>query len=215
MSHTYSLIHDDLPAMDDDDLRRGRPSTHKAFSEATAILAGDALLTQAFETIADSDPAVLPDLVKILARNAGPEGMILGQTLDLDAEGSQDITFARLEDIDRYKTGCLIAAALEMAAVLAGHPEDRETMQEIGMKLGIEFQIQDDILDLTSTEEAMGKSLSDQERGKATFVSTLGLGSARDMVKDLDRRIRLLTGSLHMDPDRLVKVFDQLLNRSR
>ena len=215
MIHTYSLIHDDLPAMDDDDLRRGRPSTHKAFSEATAILAGDALLTQAFETIADSDPAVLPDLVKILARNAGPEGMILGQTLDLDAEGSQDITFARLEDIDRYKTGCLIAAALEMAAVLAGHPEDRETMQEIGMKLGIEFQIQDDILDLTSTEEAMGKSLSDQERGKATFVSTLGLGSARDMVKDLDRRIRLLTGSLHMDPDRLVKVFDQLLNRSR
>lgn len=141
--------------------------------------------------------------------------MILGQTLDLGAEGARDITFAQLEDIDRYKTGCLIAAALEMAAVLAGHEEDQETMRDIGLMLGIEFQIQDDILDVTSTEEAMGKSLSDRDREKSTFVSTLGLNPARDMVKDLDSRIRLLARSLHMEPDRLLQVFDQLLNRSR
>ena len=214
MIHTYSLIHDDLPAMDDDDLRRGRPSCHKAYGEAAAILAGDGLLTQAFETVLGSDRDKIPELVEILSRNAGPEGMILGQTLDLAAEGRQDITFAELEDIDRYKTGCLIAAALEMAAVIAGHPEDRKTMQDIGMMLGIEFQIQDDILDVTSTEEVMGKSLSDQDRQKATFVSTLGMGSAREMVADQDRRIRLLTRNLHMKPKKLMKVFDQLLGRS-
>lgn len=215
MIHTYSLIHDDLPAMDDDDLRRGQPSTHVAFDEATAILAGDALLTEAFETVLESERDLIPELVGILARNAGAEGMILGQTLDLAAEGRKDITFAQLEDIDRYKTGCLISAALEMAAVIAGHPEDRKTMQEIGMMLGIEFQIQDDILDVTSTEEQMGKSLSDQDRQKATFVSILGLNSARDMVRDLDGRIRLLTGSLHMKPRKLEKQFDRLLGRSR
>ncbi len=215
MIHSYSLIHDDLPAMDDDDLRRGRPSTHRAFDEATAILAGDALLTQAFETVLGCDRSKVPELVEILSRNAGAEGMILGQTLDLGAEGARDITFAQLEDIDRYKTGCLIAAALEMAAVLAGHEEDQETMRDIGLMLGIEFQIQDDILDVTSTEEVMGKSLSDRDREKSTFLSTLGLNPARDMVKDLDSRIRLLARSLHMEPDRLLQVFDQLLNRSR
>lgn len=215
MIHTYSLIHDDLPAMDDDDLRRGKPSTHVAFDEATAILAGDGLLTQAFETVLESERSVIPELVEILSRNAGAQGMILGQTLDLAAEGRQDVTFAQLEDIDRYKTGCLIAASLEMAAILAGHPEDQQTMQEIGSMLGIEFQIQDDILDVTSTEEQMGKSLSDQDRQKATFVSVLGLNSARDMVRDLDSRIRLLTGSLHMKPRKLEKQLDQLLKRSR
>lgn len=214
MIHTYSLIHDDLPAMDDDDLRRGKPSTHVAFDEATAILAGDGLLTEAFATVLQSERQYIPELVEILSRNAGPEGMILGQTLDLQAESCQ-ATLAQLEDIDRYKTGCLISAALEMAAVLAGHPEDQAVMQEIGEKVGLAFQIRDDILDVTSTPDQMGKSLSDQDNNKSTFVGLLGLEGARSMEKDYEKRASLLLKTLHMKPAELKKQLDQLQKRDR
>ena len=214
MIHTYSLIHDDLPAMDDDDLRRGKPSTHVAFDEATAILAGDGLLTEAFATVLQSERQYIPELVEILSRNAGPEGMILGQTLDLQAESCQ-ATLAQLEDIDRYKTGCLISAALEMAAVLAGHPEDQAAMQEIGEKVGLAFQIRDDILDVTSTPDQMGKSLSDQDNNKSTFVGLLGLEGARSMEKDYEKRASLLLKTLHMKPAELKKKLDQLQKRDR
>lgn len=214
MIHTYSLIHDDLPAMDDDDLRRGKPSTHVAFDEATAILAGDGLLTEAFYVILQSPRQHIPELVEILSRNAGPEGMILGQTLDLKAE-SEEATLAQLEDIDRYKTGCLISAALEMAAILAGHPEDQAAMQEIGEKTGLAFQIRDDILDVTSTADAMGKSLSDEKNDKSTFVRLLGLQGARNAEKDYEMRADLLLKTLHMKPVELKKQLDQLQKRSR
>ena len=212
MIHTYSLIHDDLPAMDDDDLRRGKPSTHIAFDEATAILAGDGLLTEAFETVLASPREHIPELVEVLARNAGAQGMILGQTLDLEAE-NHAATLAELEDIDRYKTGCLLSAALEMAAILANHPEDQPAMQELGEKLGIAFQIRDDILDVVSTEEAMGKSLSDADNGKSTFVSLLGLEGAKNAEKDYEKRADLLVGTLHMKPVALKEQLDKLRKR--
>lgn len=215
MIHTYSLIHDDLPAMDDDAMRRGRPSTHVAYGEAAAILAGDGLLTKAFELLVrQKDPSVIPALVSLYAQKAGHQGMIYGQILDLEGEG-KDLSFADLQDIDRYKTGCLLQLPLLAAAVLAGHPEDAFLLEEAGEKLGIAFQIQDDILDVTSTPEIMGKSLSDQEREKATFVKLLGLDGAGKQAESLFADIQDLTEKTHMcNTSPLLELYAQILKRS-
>lgn len=185
MIHTYSLIHDDLPAMDNDDLRRGRPTCHKAFDEATAILAGDALLTEAFGVICRS--AVLTDsqkvqIVALLSQAAGQKGMIYGQQQDLLFE-NKSATLEELKDIHTYKTGCLFQAPLMMAGIIA-NPKDLPTLEKIGAMIGLSFQIQDDILDVIGDEATLGKKTGmDLKQGKSTYVSLLGLEKAQAQVE--------------------------------
>lgn len=186
MIHTYSLIHDDLPCMDNDDLRRGRPTCHKQFDEATAVLAGDGLLTQAFTMIAESgysdhQKAVITG---ILALCAGSNGMILGQCLDIDAEKNK-VDFEGLKRIHYYKTGQLLSAPMMMAAVLASKEDAVDTWAAIGKKIGLAFQVQDDIFDVTKTKEELGKSNSDLENDKSTSVVLLGLEKAQTLMDDL------------------------------
>lgn len=180
--HTYSLIHDDLPAMDDDDLRRGRPTSHKAFGEALAILAGDALHTLAFELVLDRtlDPQRARALAAILAHASGHEGMVGGQVDDLAAEGA-DVDLERLELIHRRKTGALLAASVRGGARAAGaSPEALEGFERYGEALGLAFQIADDVLDATSTAEVLGKTPGkDAEDGKLTYVALEGVDAAR------------------------------------
>jgi geranylgeranyl diphosphate synthase type II len=190
--HTYSLIHDDLPAMDDDDLRRGRPTNHKVFGEGHAILAGDGLLTEAFRVLA-AEGSLAPEsriqATRILAEAAGWRGMVGGQALDLEGEartrqgGTYDVEHLQL--IHRLKTGALLRASLELGAIAAGAQEShRQALREAGAALGLAFQIQDDILDATSTSEQMGKRVGkDEGRGKITFPALLGLPGARLALK--------------------------------
>ena len=181
--HTYSLVHDDLPAMDDDDLRRGRPTTHKQFDEATAILAGDALLTLAFEILAD--PATHPSaevrcqLISLLARAGGSEGMIGGQMMDIDAPGRSH-TADEVILLQRMKTGALFEFSCEAGAVLGGRgTEDRERLRGYARDFGLAFQITDDLIDVKSSAEAAGKQVGkDEAQGKATLVSIHGVDGA-------------------------------------
>ncbi|CAH2403370.1 polyprenyl synthetase family protein [Mesorhizobium escarrei] len=188
--HCYSLIHDDLPAMDNDDLRRGQPTVHKAFDEATAILAGDALLALAFDIIAD-EATMLPAerraaLVLALARAAGAGGMVGGQMLDLEAERirPEEAGIIRLQAM---KTGALIRFACEAGAILAGAPAaDRERLAEFGSAIGLAFQLADDLLDLTADARQMGKATGkDAAAGKATLVALHGANWARDQLQGL------------------------------
>ena len=184
MVHAYSLVHDDLPAMDDDDMRRGKPSCHIAFDEATAILAGDALLTLAFEVLGDPatarDPAVGCELVRSLAVAAGGAGMVGGQMIDLAAEhsGADAALITRLEQM---KTGALIAFSAEAGTILAAAPSDvRDALRDFGFDLGLAFQVKDDLLDVEGDESDVGKKVGkDAAAGKATFVASLGVDGAR------------------------------------
>ena len=186
--HTYSLIHDDLPAMDDDDLRRGRPTSHKVFGEGHAILAGDALLTEAFGVLASAalDPVRRAEALALLAEGAGWRGMAGGQALDLEGEkvGSYDLEHLRL--IHRMKTGALLRASLEIGAVLGGaSPMERAALRAYGEAIGLAFQIQDDILDTTATDADLGKRAGkDAGRGKITYPSLLGLDGARNALSE-------------------------------
>jgi len=188
--HTYSLVHDDLPAMDDDDLRRGQPTAHVAYNEATAILAGDALLTLAFEVLADeathSRPSVRCELIRSLAVSAGCRGMVAGQMIDLDLEHAEaDVsTITRLQQL---KTGALIAFACESGAVLGqAHSTLRQALHAYAHDLGLAFQIIDDLLDAQGSEEELGKAAGkDEGAGKATFVSMLGIDRARTQARML------------------------------
>jgi len=188
--HCYSLIHDDLPAMDDDDLRRGQPTVHKAYDEATAILAGDSLLTCAFDIIAD-DATVLSArariaLVSMLARAAGPGGMAGGQMLDLQAAGEK-VDEEGVIRLQAMKTGALIRFACEAGPVIGNAPEaDRERLAEFGSAIGLAFQLADDLLDLTATSEVMGKATDkDAAAGKATLVALNGADWARRQLDGL------------------------------
>ena len=184
--HTYSLVHDDLPAMDDDDLRRGRPTCHVKFGEATAILAGDALQTLAFQSIAEDetlDAAVRVRLVAELARAAGsPEGMVAGQAHDLSAEARSDVTGGELEQIHRRKTGALIASAARSGALVAGaSAEELEAVTRYALAVGLLFQITDDLLDVTASAEDLGKTPGKDARAqKATYPALYGLEAARE-----------------------------------
>ena len=199
MIHTYSLIHDDLPAMDNDDLRRGLPTCHKQFDEATAILAGDGLLTYAFEVAASSNEAsdTVVKCISILSQMAGPSGMVYGQQLDLEAE-NKEIDWSMLQRIHEHKTGCLLTAPLLMGCMLAKHEEDIPAWKKIGFSLGLAFQVQDDILDIELTAKEFGKSNSDQKNHKGTSVSILGIERAKEVMNDLyqsaTQAIRSLTG---------------------
>lgn len=181
--HTYSLIHDDLPAMDNDDLRRGKPTVHKQFNEAVAILAGDALLTKAFEMVTKYDSDIAIKLVELLAVSAGHKGMIKGQILDLNYEHRDHVTFDELKVMDNCKTGYLIRLPLLCAQLISGYEVDN--LSEIGFSLGLAFQIQDDILDYTATEEELGKSTSDAENDKSTYYTLLGRNEAQALCDEL------------------------------
>jgi geranylgeranyl pyrophosphate synthase len=189
--HAYSLVHDDLPAMDDDDLRRGRPTCHKAFSEAMAILAGDGLLTHAFEILAaEYRPDIAAALVRCLARGAGPRGMVGGQALDILSEGAGLAGSAALErvmEIHEQKTGALISVAAEMGAITArADTDDRDTLASFGMLVGRAFQAIDDVLDETASPEDLGKAtLKDRGRGKLTLPGAASLEAARAEAKRL------------------------------
>ena len=182
--HCYSLVHDDLPAMDNDDLRRGKPTVHKAFGEATAILAGDALLTFAFEVLAQPDTHSNPDvrcsLVSELARAAGARGMVAGQMIDLSAAG-RDMDIGEITRLQRLKTGALIGFACGAGAILGQAAEaQHEALRGYAHDLGLAFQIADDLLDVEGTEAEVGKAVGkDAGQGKATFVSILGPDRAR------------------------------------
>ncbi|MER8914729.1 polyprenyl synthetase family protein [Mesorhizobium sp. M0761] len=188
--HCYSLIHDDLPAMDDDDLRRGQPTVHKAFDEATAILAGDALLTLAFDVLADEATALPAErraaLVLALARAAGTGGMVGGQTLDLEAERNRPDE-AGIVRLQAMKTGALIRFACEAGAIIAGAaPQDRDRLAEFGSAVGLAFQLADDLLDLTADASQMGKATGkDAAAGKATLVALHGANWARSQLHGL------------------------------
>ena len=188
--HCYSLIHDDLPAMDDDDLRRGQPTVHKAFDEATAILAGDALLTLAFDIVADEATALSAErrsiLVLALARAAGGGGMVGGQMLDLEAERKRPDE-AGIIRLQAMKTGALIRFACEAGAILAGAPPaDRERLAEFGSAIGLAFQLADDLLDLTADEKQMGKATKkDAAAGNATLAALHGPDWARGQLHGL------------------------------
>ena len=190
LMHTYSLVHDDLPAMDNSDLRRGRPTCHKAFDEATAILAGDGLLTMAFEVLAHpdthGDPAVRCELVAALAKAAGPAGMVGGQMIDLQAE-NQTLDIGAITRLQRLKTGALIAFSCEAGAILGkALGEPRRALIGYAHDIGLAFQIADDLLDVEGSAAEIGKSVGqDVVAGKSTFVSILGLDGARNQAKTL------------------------------
>lgn len=182
MIHTYSLIHDDLPAMDDDTLRRGLPTCHIAFDEASAILAGDGLLTHAFYLAANAsdDPKIAMNIVKAVSMYSGAAGMIHGQCLDLAAEKQTSITIKEILQIHEYKTAKLLTLPLLCAAYLANREEDCPLWMEFGKHIGLAFQIQDDILDVTSSEEVLGKNInSDVAQEKNTYVTLKGLAQAQ------------------------------------
>ena len=199
MIHTYSLIHDDLPAMDNDRLRRGRPTCHIAFDEATAILAGDALLTLAFETVAVHSPGPVErrtEVVRLLARAAGPAGMVGGQMLDMLSEG-RALDQTELEGLHRLKTGALIEASLACGAVLAGGSAVQlETLREYGRLLGLAFQVTDDILNVEGDPSVMGKAAgTDVRRNKSCYPGILGLVKSKEFAQNLvQQAVSSLTG---------------------
>lgn len=192
MIHTYSLIHDDLPAMDDDDFRRGRPTCHKVYGEALAILAGDALLTEAFiqlsgmttNTVQTED--VCRRAMHIIARCAGSRGMVGGQVVDMESEG-KEINLPTLEYIHTHKTGALILASVQVGALLGGVDETSyDALTRYAEAAGLAFQVADDILDIIGDQDLLGKDVgSDEARGKATYPALLGLTVARNRARDL------------------------------
>ncbi|CBK74419.1 Geranylgeranyl pyrophosphate synthase [Butyrivibrio fibrisolvens 16/4] len=191
--HTYSLVHDDLPAMDNDSLRRGKPTTHAVYGEAMGVLAGDALLNYAFETAlnaydADIDTVRVTEAMRILARKAGVFGMIGGQVVDVESEKKQlEMTKEKIDFIYELKTGALIEAAMMIGAVLAGATEQQvTTVENVAKKIGLAFQIQDDILDVIGDEATIGKPIGSDERNeKCTFVTFAGIEKSKEEVKRL------------------------------
>ena len=221
--HTYSLVHDDLPAMDDDVLRRGRPTLHVAFDEATAILAGDALLTDGLGLLASRPPgpewAVLrAAAVAVVAAAAGSLGMVAGQVEDLEATGglggAVDDPGATLERIHRRKTGCLIRASVEVGAILAGVTESK-AFTAFGDRLGLAFQVADDLLDATATAEELGKSPGkDADAGKLTYVTLHGLDAARRRLGELEAELVALARTLEGDGGPLAELATYIIRRS-
>lgn len=218
--HVYSLVHDDLPCMDNDDMRRGKPTVHRAFDDATAVLAGDSLHALAFEILASphthSDPFVRGELVSTLALASGPEGMAGGQMMDIEAEKSAfDLhTITRLQAL---KTGALIAASVEMGAIL-GHipPEGRTHLRGYARDIGLAFQIADDIMDVEGDPELAGKALQkDADAGKGTFVSLMGLERAKQQAKMLVTQANEHLASYGSEADLLRAIANYITQRDR
>lgn len=217
MIHTYSLIHDDLPAMDDDDLRRGKPTNHKQFGEAMAVLAGDALLTLAFQIIAqDVQPQdVAAACCADLAGAAGAAGMVAGQVVDLEAEDSGIKDIQHLEGIHRRKTGRLLSCALSLGARIAGADwELRNHLVEYGKSVGLAFQIADDLLDVSGNSETIGKlTQKDADHGKLTYPSLLGVAGSREKAKQLIQDAHERLKPLGDSGQRLAALADFIIDR--
>lgn len=214
MVHTYSLVHDDLPAMDNDDLRRGKPTLHKAFDEGVAILAGDALLTDAFKVIASHE--LLSDqqkvnMIEALSFYAGSEGMILGQVLDLESE-QKAITLEHLINMYTFKTSFLFNAALQFGAIIAA-PNDVNAWMNVGTSLGIVFQLQDDILEHTSSVDTLGKSKTDALREKPTIVSLLGLEEAKTYLSRYEFKLKEALQNIEKLSHEMRRLIESILNR--
>lgn len=216
MVHTYSLVHDDLPAMDDDDLRRGKPSTHKQFDEASAILAGDGLLTDAFFLLSKSNLSTekIVTIIRILSYAAGSNGMIYGQDLDLANEKEKRISLQHLENTYYYKTCLMIEASLAMAATIVGL--DVEPFIRLGTLLGQAFQIQDDILEHTSTSEKIGKSVdSDAKNNKQTITNMIGLDNSISLVESYFESIQQIIEQLDLYGSKFHFYIISLANRDK
>ena len=216
MIQTYSLIHDDLPAMDDDDFRRGAPSNHIVYGENYAILAGDALLTEAFSVLASAsyDDHYKVELIQLFAQRAGLEGMILGQNLDLKYEQEQPSDLEELLVMYDKKTGSLLATALEAAAILVNRSQDRETLRLVGYKCGRAFQIQDDLFDVLKTQEELGKTVgSDEANQKVTALKYLSLEEATELVAKLYGDVRESLSSLKLVNNKVYQMIEYLMGR--
>lgn len=217
MIHTYSLIHDDLPAMDDDDFRRGNPTNHKVFGEAIAILAGDALLTEAFilmsrvEPSASLPPEAVLRVIQEIAHCAGSHGMVGGQVVDMESEGKAEMDLATVQYIHTHKTGALIKASVKAGAILGGADEAQlASLTTYGEAIGLAFQIADDILDIEGTTEEIGKDAgSDEARGKATYPAVMGLAESKKRAVELvDMALESLAGFDHRaDPLRDIATY--------
>jgi geranylgeranyl diphosphate synthase, type II len=217
--HTYSLIHDDLPCMDDDDLRRGKPTLHKVYPEAHAVLAGDYLLTYAFEVIA-TDRSLTDSqkisLITILSQNAGGKGMIGGQVMDIEAENKQ-VNVEDLQCIHRNKTGAMITASVAFGGIVAGVSDEQlEVLKLYGQDIGLAFQIIDDVLDVTQTEEVLGKTAgSDITNNKSTYVTLMGLEQAHATAHSLLQSAQKKLKSLPITSDVLKDLSNYIVNRQQ
>ncbi|WOJ93171.1 polyprenyl synthetase family protein [Congregibacter variabilis] len=217
--HTYSLIHDDLPAMDDDDMRRGRPTLHVAFDEATAILVGDGLQAKAFELIASEEQLTAQqrvDLVACLARASGFEGMVGGQGMDIEAT-QQTLTVEQLKNIHALKTGALITAALVMGGIVGqASPDQKATLKAVGDKIGLAFQIIDDVIDVRSDSTTLGKTAGkDAAAGKSTYVALMGLEAAETAALDLYEESVALIKNWGVEADVLRELLARMVKRDR
>lgn len=224
MIHTYSLVHDDLPAMDNDEYRRGKKTTHAVYGEAMGILAGDALLNLAYETTAKAFDMEVTDTrvaraFAVLAKKAGVYGMVGGQVVDVESEKSDDcpITREKLDFIYRLKTGALIESSMMIGAILAGASSDEVSrVEQIAAKLGLAFQIQDDVLDVTSTLEVLGKPVgSDEKNNKATYVTFEGLDKAVSDVERISKEAEEQLDDLGYDDAFLKELFEYLIHREK
>ena len=224
MIHTYSLVHDDLPAMDNDEYRRGKKTTHAVYGEAMGILAGDALLNLAYETAAKAFDMEVADTRVArafagLAKKAGVYGMVGGQVVDVESEKSDDcsITREKLDFIYRLKTGALIESSMMIGAILAGASSDEVSrVEQIAAKLGLAFQIQDDVLDVTSTLEVLGKPVgSDEKNNKATYVTFEGLDKAVSDVERISKEAEEQLDDLGYDDAFLKELFEYLIHREK
>ncbi len=222
MVHTYSLIHDDLPAMDDDELRRGKPTCHVAFDEATAILAGDALLTLAFQILSSveisnsSHAAAWLKVIRTIACAAGYGGMIQGQMLDISSEG-RTLSMAELESMHHLKTGALIAASLRCGAIIGGANEEQLTaLERYAQNVGLAFQVADDILNVEGDPELMGKAVgTDQLREKSTYPSILGLNESKELAHNLVRKALQAIENFDNKSDALRAIATYIIERKR
>jgi geranylgeranyl diphosphate synthase type II len=219
--HTYSLIHDDLPAMDDDDLRRGKPTNHKVFGEAGAILAGDSLLTYAFELLSRDAQQALPArdrlaIISIISKAVGPEGMVGGQFLDLTHEG-KEVDYAMLREIHSRKTGALITASVQTGGVLGSStPEQFEALTRYGLKIGLAFQIIDDLLNVEGTAEQLGKAAgSDAARNKATYPALFGVARTRKKAEEAAGEALAALGGFDERASMLRELAQYIISRKR
>ncbi|WP_263701561.1 (2E,6E)-farnesyl diphosphate synthase [Bacillus thuringiensis] len=220
MIHTYSLVHDDLPCMDDDDLRRGKPTNHKVFGEAMAVLAGDGLLTYAFQVIMAYEQKEISAEKKVrlvleLAKAAGPEGMVGGQVADMEAEGKQ-LTIDELEYIHKHKTGKLLEFAVLAGSILSDATEEQEEkLLDFAKYIGLAFQIRDDILDVEGTEEEIGKPIgSDVSNEKSTYTTLFTVDRAKDILEETIAKAKDSIGSLQLQDEYLLSICDLIAKRN-
>ena len=220
MIHTYSLVHDDLPCMDDDDLRRGKPTNHKVFGEAMAVLAGDGLLTYAFQVIMAYEQKEISAEKKVrlvleLAKAAGPEGMVGGQVADMEAEGKQ-LTIDELEYIHKHKTGKLLEFAVLAGSILSNATEEQEEkLLEFAKYIGLAFQIRDDILDVEGTEEEIGKPIgSDVYNEKSTYTTLFTVDRAKDILEETIAEAKGAISSLQLQDEYLLSICDLIAKRN-